>query len=366
MNKLEYKNNWKETKENFTHWWKNEDIGRPIVKIVGSKGENVWPEKIPQNHQDIHINAKFRFELYSKIFSNKVFYGESFPFMDINMGPGSMAAYLGAEPVFDEETVWYKEVAKENLSEIGKLDFNPDSFWWKYHKSQVDELVQLAKNTDIVVTIPDILENIDIISLLRSPQNLCYDLIDEPELVADYIQQIDDIYFKYYNEMYDIVKLDDNSSSYTAFSILSAGTNAKIQCDFSALMSPSQYNELIIPSLQKQCNIIDNTIYHLDGADAVRHIDSIMSLKNLKALQWEPGAGKPDGGDEGWYFIYDKVKEANKSLWISIGQGDVDRYIEKSRKIIQRYGTKGIYFIYPTLDDKDAQKLYKEAEKGFK
>ena len=366
MSLLKYKNNWKEAKENFDLWWNNEDIGRPIVKIIGTKGADIWPVNIPTDYKDVHINAKFRFELYTKIFSNKVFYGEAFPFMDINMGPGSMAAYLDAEPVFDDSTVWYKEKAFGQISELGKLQFDSDNFWWKYHKSQVAELVELAKNTDIMATIPDILENIDIISLLRSPQNLCYDLIDEPEIVEDYIKQIDDIYFKYYDEMYNLVKREDNSSSYTAFSILSIGTTAKVQCDFSALMSPTQFEQFIIPSLKKQCDRIDYTMYHLDGSDAVRHLDCIMTLENLNALQWTPGAGKPDGGDEGWYSIYDKVKDADKSLWISMDQGGVDRFIEMSKKIVKRYGTKGIYFVYPTLDDIEAQKLFSYAEKGFK
>ena len=58
-----------------------------------------------------------------------------------------------------------------------------------------------------------------------------------------------------------------------------------------------------MPSLQQQCQKLDYTLYHLDGPDAIKHLDALMEIEELDALQWTPGAGKPDGGDELWYPI---------------------------------------------------------------
>jgi len=353
-------------KSNFTSWWNNEDIGRPIVKVIGIDGEPRWPESLPSDLQKLHIDADFRNKLYQTNAANKTYFGESFPFMDSNMGPGSMAGYLGSNPIFETDTVWYKELAHTSLDELGILVFNPENKWWKEHLSQIKKLTALTKDTPFWTTIPDILENIDILSLLRSPQELCYDMIDEPELVAEYIRQVDDIYFNYYDAMYDIVKDESGACSYTAFSIWAPSTCAKIQCDFSALMSPTQYREFIVNSLTKQTKKIDYTLYHLDGPDAIRHIDAIMGIEKLNALQWTPGVAEADGGDEKWYPLYDKVKEAGKSLWISMDQGNVDRFIEQSRKIVSRFGSQGIYFVYPDLPMADAKKLYSAAERNFR
>ena len=93
---------------------------------------------------------------------------------------------------------------------------------------------------------------------------------------------------------------------------------------------------------------------------AIRHLDSIMSIDRLNALQWTPGAGNPDGLSEKWYGIYDKVIDSGKSLWVMVCNGNVDDWITGSRKLLKRYGTRGIYLIYPEMTEKDAQKIMKE------
>ena len=356
----------KEILDAFTAWWNHEDIGRPLVKVCGMDGETVWPQKLPDDNRVLHMDADFRFRFYAGLFSNVTFFGEAFPFIDLNMGPGSMAAYLGAQPMFERDTVWYRNLVENSLDELGELRFDPEQFWWKEHLAQVKKVTELAQGSGIWTTIPDILENLDILSLLRSPSELCYDLIDEPEAVARYIESIDRLYFHYYDAMYDLVKRPDGSSSFTAFSILSRARTAKLQCDFSAMLSPAQYRDFIVPSLERQIGRREYVMYHLDGVDATRHIDAVLGLRGLRVLQWEPGAGKPDCGDERWYPLYDKAFEAGKSLWLSIGQGTVDDFMEKSRRLVRRYGTRGLYLLYPNLPLKDAQKLYACAENGFR
>lgn len=363
---MKFQQDFQETKVHFLSWWKNEDIGRPMVKLVGVDGDPILPSTPPKDNQDLHIGAEFRFSLYEANTRNKTFFGETFPFMDANMGPGSMAAYLGDPPIFETDTVWYREVARESLLELGILHFDPDNSWWQEHLKQIKHLTALAKGTPFLPTIPDILENLDILSLLRSPQDLCYDLIDEPELVLDYIRQIDDLYFQYYDPMYEIVKDEDGGCCYTAFSIWAPDKCAKIQCDFSALMSPVQFENLVLDSLRKQTEEIPYTLYHLDGPDAIRHVDALMKLDKLNALQWTHGAAEVDAGNEKWFPLFDKVRAAGKGLWISIDQGDVDTLIDKSRKIVRRYGSNGIYIHYPELSLKDAEKLWREAERNFR
>lgn len=357
-------NSYTEIEKNMVHWWRGDDIGRPIVRIIGVDGDVRWPE-IPMDYRARHTDPEFRIHLYTTHYENMTFFGEAFPFVDLNMGPGSMAAYLGSEPIFEPDTVWYKEIVQDQLADLGHLRFDPKQYWWVDHLDRVRRATELAKDTPLLTTIPDILENLDILALLRSPQELCYDLIDEPETVARYIEEIDNIYFDYYDAMYDIVKNAEGGCSYTAFSILAPDRCAKIQCDFSALLSPSQFRDFVIPSLRKQCEKIPYTLYHLDGPDALRHVDDLMRLEKLNALNWVPGAAEVDAGSEKWYPLYDKAVEAGKSLWISI-EGDYDTVLEKSKKLIRRYGSRGMYFLYPVLPLAQAEKLYAAAERNFR
>jgi 5-methyltetrahydrofolate--homocysteine methyltransferase len=350
---------------NMLHWWEHRDFGRPIVRIVGCDGDINYPPE-PEDMKDFHTNPAYQLSVAEAYTEKCVFFGEAFRNIDVNIGPGSMAVYLGSEPMFRRDTVWFTETAKNSLSDLGELRFDPENKWWKYHLEVVGEAARLCKGTPFIPDIPDIIENIDILAILRGPQPTCFDLMDEPESVRKYIGQVDDWYFNYYDAMYDLVKNDKGGCSYTAFAIVAPEKCAKIQCDFNVMMSPGQFREFIVPSLTKQCEKIPYTIFHLDGPEAIKHADALMGIEKLNALNWTPGAGKPDGGDERWYPLYDKVIGAGKSLWISMDQGGLDRFISRSRKIVERYGHRGMYFIYPDLPVREAEKLYASAERNFK
>lgn len=364
MNKTEFKYDIEAIERNMLAWWNFEDLGFPIIRLMGVDGSIEWPG-MPKDFKSRHTDPDYRFAVTNAIYDQVTYYGEAFQNLDLNIGPGSMAIYLGSEPIFHEDTVWFTSLAHDNLSELGALEYDPNNRWWQYHLNIIRRGVELCKGTPFIPSIPDILENIDILSLLRTPQKLCYDIIDTPEIVREYIKQIDDIYFDYYDTIYDIVKNKKGGSSYTAFGIVAPDKCAKIQCDFAALMSPLQFRELIVPSLQKQCEKIPYTLFHLDGPDAIRHIDALLGIEKLNAINWVPGAAEPEGGDEKWYPLYDKVFAAEKSMWISLGLGEVDWLIKMSKKLIKRYGSRGMYLHYPILDNKDAQKLFEASRNNF-
>ena len=193
-----------------------------------------------------------------------------------------------------------------------------------------------------------------------------YDLIDEPEEMEERIQQVTDVYFDYYDRFYDLVKDTDGSSSYTVFQIWGEGKTAKIQCDFSALMSPNQFREFIVDSLRQQARKLDHVLYHLDGPDAIKHVDALMEIEEIDALQWTSGDHGPDGTLEDWYEIYDKARRAGKSLWIKVYSGNVDDWIRNVDRLVQRYGSHSMLLYFNPMPMADAKKLMAYAEEHWK
>jgi 5-methyltetrahydrofolate--homocysteine methyltransferase len=262
---------------------------------------------------------------------------------------------LGLKPEFRTETVWYEHNKVAFLSDIQIPKFDASAKYFVQHLNQIKEAVKLSAGR-FPICIPDILENLDILALLRGNEACCYDLMDEPEMVTRYLDAIADIYMDYYIPFYDAVKFGENGKEcmYTAFGIWGRDMVAKIQCDFSCLMSPNQFEEFVIPYLKKQTEEIPYTMYHLDGKDAIKHLPAVLRLKKLNALQWTPGAGQPDGGSECWYPIYDVVMEADKSIWVGLEDGTAEEMAKKAEKIAKRYDNKGIYFfVLPTIKEKD-------------
>ena len=409
-------------KERFTAWWNREPIGYPLMSIAaagkpaGSGRQQAAPEGcaasvsadaspgvasvpadvspgaagiasgaagVPSGTVDIASGAAANpagrssgFEAqytdaakitrdYREYCETHWFLEDAFPAANLNLGPGSMALYLGSEPIFAEDTLWYKECI-EDWDTYGSIEYDPDNRWWRLHYDMIKTAKALAGD-DFLVTIPDIIENLDILSALRGPQNLCFDLIDRPDTVKAAVGRIDDLYFNYYDAMYDIVKESDGSSAYTAFRIWGPGRTAKIQCDFCAMMSPDHFREFVLPSLKRQCGRLDNSIYHLDGPDAIKHVPALMEIERLNGLQWTCGAGQPDGACERWYPIYDQVREAGKALWIAFGDGGPKDWVDGGIRLIKRYGPDCFYFIFPDFDDRrqaeEAAQAIREASK---
>jgi hypothetical protein len=359
---MKYVENWDERQKHFIAWWKGLKLEKPLMKVVARRKEPVEELEIinkTSTPEEVHLDVNRIVKEMRNFCRTHKFMADSFPNINVNIGPGSMVTYLGSDPVFAYDTVWYKESVEDWNEAI--IAYDEKSHWLQRHLRLIRQ-AQESANGDFNVNIPDIVENIDILSALRGPQNMCYDIVDEPDQIKELIQKIDKLYFMYYDQFYNIVKSQDGSCSYTSFDIWGHGKTAKIQCDFSAMMSPAHFRDLVLPSLQKQCEQLNCSLYHLDGPGAVRHVDALMEIKDLRALQWSPGAGQPDGGSEKWYPIYEKVRSANKSLWISISDGRIEDWIASAKKLIKIFGTDGLYLLFPVMEEQEAARLIGEIE----
>lgn len=383
---MKYKSNWAETQQKFTGYWQHNNSGRPLMDVVARKPEleayvrgekeaflgGVWQGpfyKLPKelrwtSMEDKYQDAARIVERYRFFCDHHEFLGESYPNLSAEFGPGSVAAYLGSEIEFREDTIWFEKIDKP-WEQVPSLAFDPQALWFKKHKDLLTECRRLAGD-DFPVNMPDLMENVDVLASLRGANDLLYDMIDEPEEVGRRVQEITAAYFPIFDDFYNIIKGADGSSSYTCFQIWGKGKTAKLQCDFSALLSPDFFREFVLESLQEQARRLDNTLYHLDGPDAIKHMDAIMEIPELKALQWTSGDDGPDGTYEAWDVIYDKARAAGKSLWVKVYTGNVDDWIRNVDRIVRRYGTHSLFLMFPDMSMNDAEKLLGHAEKHWR
>ena len=130
-----------------------------------------------------------------------------------------------------------------------------------------------------LVGCPDLIENMDVLSSLRGAQTLLFDLVERPEWVERKIWEINEVWFAAYQRIYDLIKLADGSSAFGAFYIWGPGKVAKVQCDASAMISPKMYRRFVVPALTAQCEWLDHSLYHLDGTQAMVHLDALLEIE---------------------------------------------------------------------------------------
>ena len=67
---------------------------------------------------------------------------------------------------------------------------------------------------------------------------------------------------------------------------------------------------IFLPGIIEECRFFERSIYHLDGPGALRHLDSLLGIRKLDAIQWVCGAGNE--GYEKWVGVYQKIQAGKR------------------------------------------------------
>jgi len=224
--------------------------------------------------------------------------------------------------------------------------FNPDAYWWKVHEAQMRAHTRLSQG-NYIAGLPDLVENIDIISAMRAPQTLMMDMMENPEWVEKCVKDINTAWFEAFDRLYDIAKDKDGGNGWCAFNLWGPGKTAKVQCDACAMFSPEMFERFVTPALTEQCEWLDWSMYHLDGTQCMCHLDNLLRIDALDAIEWTPQSGVEDGWHERWHPMYKRILDAGKSLQV------VGVPLEKIEYVLKAIGGKGVYVMtgFGNLDD---------------
>ena len=354
----QYKQNWAETQERFEKWWHREPVDRPLMAIDAPRdaplGDTPWPKESKDPAQK-YLNVDYLIQGTRCWLEHNDFGSDSLPEVTANLGPGSLSLYLGSEPVFSPDTVWYKPCI-ESLENTPLPKYDPENRWLRAHLDLFRKLRELF-GADAYLTIPDLVESTDILSAMRGPATFLYDLMDRPEQCRRWLERINRLYQIHYDAFYNLVKDDAGGSVFTAFHIWGPGRTVKVQCDFSAMISPEQFGEFFIPYVRKQIEGLDRVLYHLDGPNCICHVDQLLKLERLHAIQWISGAGAAPNEDERWYPLYEKILKGGKGLHVSLPARAVEGFV-------RRFGARGVYILTSVKSAREARELMAQAKRA--
>ena len=356
-----WKQDWDQTRENHRKFWKGEGtVIVPCSKALRSRKkprEDVgeWPAD-PDDLMKFWTDEDFICRRARHNMAWSAFPGDALPVVQWSVGPGVLALFLGSEAGLAKNTVWYHPVIQDP-EKYGAIRFDPDNQWFQIHESMLRRLVRESKG-NYYVGFPDIIENIDILASLRDAQALLVDMIERPEWVKQKLVEINQAYFDVYERFYDIIKFPDGSSVFSFFEVWSDGKVAKVQCDASAMFSPDMFAEFVVPTLTAQCAWLDHSMYHLDGTQCICHLDHLLAIEPLDAIEWTPQAGKPCGSDPVWFDLYRRIRKGGKALQIINGK------LAQVEPLFDAIGSRGVYLdVVDMQDEKDLETVYKLVEK---
>jgi 5-methyltetrahydrofolate--homocysteine methyltransferase len=238
---------------------------------------------------------------------------EAMPVTAADLGPNCLALYLGCRGVEMPGTVWFEPCITDPAK--ASFRYDPHNFYWDFTVRLATELVRAGKEK-FLVQYPDFIEGLDTLAAMRGGEALLADLIDRPKWVHDCMGKITDLYFAYYDPLYNLLK-DERGG--THFWVWAPGRAAKLQCDFSAMISPAMFGEFMVPVLRKMTERLDFVLYHWDGPGAIPHHDHLLSIPGIRMLQWTPGAAVTPAWHPQWWPIYHKTVDAGRMVMLVDG-----------------------------------------------
>jgi hypothetical protein len=342
------KTNWEQTKKDYAAWWRKES-DRPLffTWLTGEPdtptrwtGWNLVrkPDRVEECIGDFtHAYGNYRYPLHS------------YPLLTINLGPGILAAYLGAEVTVRPETVWFSKSPPLQLNQDIELD--PQSWWYRKTREMTSLSVELGHDK-FITGMTDIGGTLDVLSSLRGAEQLLIDLAESPRRVTEWSNQITDAWLKSFWDFCGVIT--PRQVGYAGWMGLWAPEPwFPLQCDFANMISPAMFEEFVAPSLQTVARSLTYSIYHWEVPGQFPHLDCLLSMPEIDGIQWNPGPQLEPPDSPKWYPLFRKIQAKGKLLVLSgINLNNIDTFFSN-------VDPKGVFIIQEPSDEKVLDKLSK-------
>jgi len=341
---------WENVKKRYEAWWDGEILDRPLICVTAPKDGRPYG-KAPSLDIEYMVDAQ-KYKL-----NNTYFGGDAFAWFFPNLGTDIFSGMMGAELEFTEYcpgsppfeyTSWARPFVKDWSGH--SYAFDPENSFYKKAMSFV-RLALEKSNGDYMVGFPDLIGGIDCLSAIRGAEDLCVDLLDVPELIQERLAEIRLAFKEAYNKFHNVLHTAQGCAPAT-LPVWHPGRYFINIKDFSCMISNGLYKEFVLPDVLTELDFLDETIYHLDGPDALRHLDIILETR-VKCIQWVAGSGET-GGLRSWIPLYQRIQAAGKNIWVYCQPGEIDL-------VLENLSPEGLLIQTWADNEEDAEGLVKRA-----
>ncbi len=333
-------------------FWKGEILDRACVAVSAPSGRPRREVPAPATPEECRKNQEYILEAAEAGFDATYFGGEAIPTFRPNLGPDLFAALVGGELEFTETSSW----AKPNLDWGDPPSFELDTGCaeWRWHLDTYAKAAERARGRYFLGA-PDCHSGGDCLLAMRGGTDLCYDIYDRPEALHDAMRKLERAVVDFHEGLWPAIEASGQRGHCCAWlDAWSPGRSSTIQLDLLAIVSPAQFREFFYRELETQCGALDQTIFHLDGPDALKHLPALYELSEAKrsfaAIQWVYGAG--NGPMLKWLPLLKEMQSHGVGLWVGCDPGEVET-------IVKELSSKGLYIRTHAKSREEADELVK-------
>lgn len=333
----EFKDDMEEAKRRVEAWWAGELLDRPALAVTAPMEPRYRLPVASARDLDSHwTDPRVVLPRLENEMAATWFGGEAFPVLfPVSTNLVSITCkYLGAENIYvDDYTTWSKPFL-HSLRDRPALRFDAGNPWWKKTLALLEAGAARIEEGGLAAFLgnPDLNGPTEILAGIRGAQDLALDFYDAPESIFPAIREVQDAWFEAWERSRAVT--GRFGGSFFWMGIWSSLPAVDLQSDVSCLISPEHFEAHFLDFIREQTERIERTVYHLDGPGAVRHLDSILALPRLSAVQWVQGAGAGPLTD--WIHVMRRILDGGKPVFASCESGEV-------LPLLKALGGKGVF-----------------------
>lgn len=304
MIELQWKPDFESICQRWQNWWnRTGTISGMVLGTVPKPGEQ--PEPPPDAMELLSDSIDTFGDRLERWAESRRFLGDTVPGCVLCFGADHFAGLLGAEMTADpvNRTTWITPC----VTDWQKAELRVD--WGSRIAARTLECVRaLRKRFDgrLLISPPHLQGNLDCLAALRGVQPLLFDLVDSPDEIKLALERVNTAFrevIRVFREEFAV----DKFGTVNRHGLYAPGISGLLQCDFSCMISPEMFREFVQPGLRAEAAAVDCAEYHLDGPDALIHIDGLAEIRQIRVVQYQPGAALLD---RDWRDVYRKLDAA--------------------------------------------------------
>jgi len=354
---LHYKEDWPQAVERLTAWWQGEIIDRACVQVfcpANRRSHEGDPPAAPEDRR--WLDTDWLLDQAEQRVQRTAYVGEAFPCYWPNIGPETLAGYLGCEIEFGPRTSWTRPLpgcpaALPSGQDWPELKFDPNNAYYQFVKRTTAAAMQRFAGK-IIVGMTDFHNAGDTLAAIRDPQQLCLDLIERPDRVVEAVRFLRQFRKERFAENVEWTRAQGGTTTW--LSGFSTGVYACTQIDFIVLISPTMFGRFFLDELNAAGRDADHVMYHLDGPGELKHLDALLAMDNLHAIQWVPGAGGKTQVQ--WIDLLRRIRQAGAAKSLHLWCDEPAHAVQ----LVEELGPKGLCLQTSTETRGEADQLVKD------
>lgn len=315
---------WTYLEHRWQSFWNMDNHDRPLINLCAPSGLELPRISPPATLAARWEDAQYAVAAHIRGMKATAYLAETPPIMNPNLGPDILGAICGCEITYGETTSW-AEHCVDSWDTFPEIRFDANNPWFRKIEAITREAAKQV-NGDYLVAITDLHPGTDALVSLRGPEALCCDVYDHPEAILRRSDEVFEVHRQVYDRLDAIISTRQKGTTNWMGIWHPSARWYVVGSDFSCMVSADDFERFVMPSLVREIDMLNGSIYHLDGPGALRHLDRILEIDRLNGVQWVYGDGQPSAVH--WIDVYKKIQRAGKLVEVICRPEEVEAICE--------------------------------------